>query len=106
MKNIFSSFFFCFLMLIFACEDKNEVDNPAWVDNWIAEIESGQVCTFCEIHRYQYEGAYYYELYSSLFSCRPCQVHDASGTAIDSTFDIQDYMNKRRGKTIVYRGDN
>lgn len=106
MYKFFTSFAFCLLTLLFACEDKNEINNPAWVENWIGEIESDQYCTSCEIHRYQFEREHYYELYSPVFSCRPCQVHDASGTAVDSIFHVQDYIDKRKGKTLVYRKNN
>lgn len=106
MRHIFTSFAFCILAILFACEDNNEVNKPAWVDNWIAEIESDEYCTSCEIHRYQFEGEHFYELYSPVFSCRPCQVHDASGTAVDSTFNVQEYVTKRKGKTLIYRAVN
>ncbi len=75
-------------MTIFACQDDNEIDNPTWVDDWIAKIDNDQYCSFCEIYLYEFEGAYYYELYSPIFSCYPCQVHDASGRAVDSTFNF------------------
>ena len=106
MRHIFTSFTFCLLTILFACEVKDEINNPAWIDNWIAQIGSDEYCTSCEIYRYEFEGEHFYELYSPVFSCFPCQVHDASGTAVDSTVDIQEYAVKRKDKTLIYRSDN
>lgn len=39
MKHIFTSIVFCLLTMLFACEENNEVANPAWLDDWIAEIK-------------------------------------------------------------------
>lgn len=103
MRPIFFAFASCLVSILVACEDNNEVSDPEWIDEWIAEVEVNQYCDFCEIYRYEFEGAHYYELYSPIFSCFPCQVHDRRGALVDSTFNIQDYIVERKDKTLIYK---
>lgn len=71
----------------------------------IAKYINSFSCPFCEIYRYEFEGKYFYELYSPVFYCLPCQVHDERGIAVHSTFNSQEYIEKRKDKTLVYKAN-
>jgi len=88
----------------FCSKDDDDIENPEWVNEWIAEIESMDECFMCEIHRYEYQGQFYFEFYSPILSCRSCQVHHDSGEKVNwELMDHGDYLAKRKHKKVIYK---
>lgn len=98
--------FILFVFIILACEKKESmnVDAPLWLNEMVNDMESESTYIAAEFWRYSWNGDYYYELTSPIFSCLYCNVFDSQGNRMDwEIANLDDFIKDRKDKTFIWK---
>ncbi len=92
------------LFIFIACEDREPapVVIPNWLESRIAELEES-ACPGCNVTRYTYEEAFYYQVYCNYWSCSDCEIYHYDGVAVDwEIMDKADFMQNRTRPVLMW----
>lgn len=80
------------LFFILASCSKDDFDpKPDWLSDKVEEIINEDLCSLTTVTVYQFQEAYYYDIYCGLWSCIYCHLYDSEGENVkwdSETFEL------------------